>query len=363
MRILFVSRFFPYIGGREAAVLSLAEELSKNNEVAILTPDIGRASEKYKIFRYESRSLKKHLRLFNPEIISSHTFYLTPKVIEASDKLTPITLTLHGDLLNFGSEVDKKIFLDMISELDKVITVCGYGRDQLSTKAKISQDKLITIKNGVDTDTFSPRRFERNKLRQALRLPQNKYIFVTPARMVSYKGIEFLLEAIKELTGYSDKIHFLVATPPSRQREEESEYTKKILRIAQGYNLESMFSVGFYDFVSMPLLYNASDALLLPSMTEQLPMSILEAQSSGLPVIATNVGGVSEIISNGKTGILAEYGDQVGLKEKILNIYAEKNLYKKISYQSRKNIIACHTKEKMVQGYLNLFKNLTGVTA
>lgn len=340
-------------------VLSLAEELSKEHEVAILTPDIGRESTRYQIFPYSNGSVID-VDEFSPDVVLSHTFYLTPQVIEAFKTTVPIVLTLHGDLLNFGSQSDKEMFLNMVPNLNKIVAVCDYGYEQLRVKGKVSEEKLTTIKNGVDINVFSPRKFDRKSLRRALRLPRDKFIFVTPARMTYYKGIEFLLGTLNDMKEYLDQIYFVVATPPSRQREDESEYTKKILRIAQDSRLEEVFSVGFYDFVSMPLLYNACDVLLLPSLTEQLPTSILEAQASGIPVIATNVGGVSEIVSDYKTGLLVDYGDKETLKGKILKIYEDKNLYSKLSRNAKQGITEGYTKEKMVKQYYNILKEIVG---
>ncbi|PIS14547.1 hypothetical protein COT64_02060 [Candidatus Shapirobacteria bacterium CG09_land_8_20_14_0_10_39_12] len=358
MRILFVSRFFPYVGGREAVVLLLAEELSKTHEVAVLTPDLGRASEKYLIYHYNNKNIQKILKSFRPDIISSHTFYLTPQIISANNKNVPVVLTLHGDLLNFGSNEDKKMFLDMVSSLDKIIVVCTHGYKQLNTKGKIKESKLSLIRCGIDTDIFQPRFLDKKQLRKALRLPENKFLFVTPARMTGYKGIEFLLSSLKKIKNYKDKIHFLIATPPSRYRESEIEYTKKILQMAKAYNLSDLFTVGFYDFISIPLLYNSGDVLILPSMTEQLPISILEAQASGLPIIATNVGGVKEIISDGKTGYLIKYGDTNALAQSILDIFGNSKKYRAISQRNVNFVTPDYSKERMIKEYLDLFQLL-----
>lgn len=361
MKILLVSRFFPYIGGRESIVLILAEELSKRHEVAVLTPDIGRVSSKYQIFRYLDNSIEKVLTEFCPDIISSHTFYLTPKIIKENKKRVPIVLTLHGDLLNFGTKGDKQVFLEMVHSLKKIVAVCKHGYEQLLVKAKIEPVKLSLIQYGIDTDVFRPRNIQKAELRQGLRLPANKFLFVTPARMTYYKGIEFLLETISRLSNLRNEMHFLIATPPSRFREDEIEYTRKILGIAKDKGLDEMFSVGFYDFVSMPFLYNASDALILPSMTEQLPVSILEAEASGLPVIASNVGGVSEIVIPKRTGFLVDYGETKELAAAIMHIYTNKEEYCKMSDGNPAFVKSFYAKERMLDEYKNLFTELVNI--
>jgi len=359
MKILLVSRFLPYIGGRETSVLLLAEELSKFNDVAILTPDIGRASDKYKIFPYGNiQDIKAVLKGFKPDIINSHTFYLTPKVIKANSDNVSIVLTLHGDLLGYGNDVDKKLFIDMIPFLKKVITVCNHGYNRLDKDGRIDKNKLGMIKCSIDTDIFKPRLFNKKELRKGLRLPEDKFIAIIPTRMTLYKGLNFLLQSLQEIKDNEENLFFLVATPPSRYREEETLFAKNLIETAKSIGLCNMFSIGFYDFVSMPFLYNASDLLIIPSMTEQLPISIMEAQSSGLPVIATNVGGISEAVVNGQTGYLVDYGDTKKLAQCILDLYSDKSGYLVMSRTNRNVAVASYYKNKMISSYYNLFQSL-----
>lgn len=362
MKILFVSKFFPYIGGRETIVLLLVQELNKRgHEVAILTPDMGRPSLGYRTFKYnyDINSIERVFEDFRPDVVSSHTFYLTPLALSANEKYKlPFTLTVHGDLLNYGKEEDKKMFLDMVPKIDKVISVCEQGYVQLRDKGKINKEnKLTTIKYGIDTELFNKINLDRKEIRKILKLPQDKFIFLTPARMTYYKGIEFLLEAIDKIYDRRNMC-FLVATPPARHREDEITYTEKIFNIVSDNGLQNNFALGFFDFNTMPFLYNACDAFILPSMTEQLPVSILEAQSSQIPVIATNVGGVPEIVVNDKTGFLVNYGDVTKLVKAVESVYRGQDLTLNVVKNAGKMVNDFYTKEIMTNNYENLFKKL-----
>lgn len=361
MRILLVSRFFPYIGGRETIVLLLAEELNRRgHEVAVLTPDMGRPSLGYKTFKYEYDvdKISKVIKDFTPDVISSHTFYLSPLVLEANQKLqTPVTLTVHGDLLNYGKEEDKKMFLDMVPKLDKVIAVCEHGNNQLREKGSVGSDKLELIRYGVDTELFNKAKTDKSEIRRILKLPQDKFIFVTPARMTYYKGIEFLLEAIKR-TKNKEKLCFLIATPPARHREDETAYTEKIFNIVSEKGLQDSFALSFFDFNTMPFLYNACDVFILPSMTEQLPVSILEAQASQIPVIATDVGGVSEIVKSQETGFLIKYGDELALVEAINEVYKKQVVVQGLVEKSRSMVVEQYNKNIMADNYESLFNRI-----
>mgnify|MGYP001594794108 FL=1 len=105
MKILLVSRFFPYIGGREVLVMLLAQKLCKEHQVVIATPDVGRVSKDFEIISNDPKSLKDCFDNFKPDVINAHTFYLTPQLVRLSKKYkVPLVLTIHGDVFGFGSD-------------------------------------------------------------------------------------------------------------------------------------------------------------------------------------------------------------------------------------------------------------------
>ena len=356
MRILLVSRFFPYIGGREVLVMSLAHKLSKEHQVVVATPDIGRVSRDFEIISNDRKSLKRCLKFFKPEIVNSHTFYLTKDLVNLTKKYkVPLVLTIHGDVFGFGSNSDKKLLKSLIPNLDFIVAVCKHGQSQMLDNGANS-DKLSVIYPGIDTDIFQE---SRNKkiFRKAFQLPPNKFVFITPARMVKYKGIDTLLDAVAKLKDdIRSKSLFWITTPSTRYREDELNYTKEIFRKAGLLGIKDNLVISFSDYVSMSFAYKAANAFILPSFTEQLPISILEAMSSALPVICTNVGGVSEIINN-SVGDLVEAGNVQNLVESIETVYKFPNLQK--TSLAKKKVQKSFNANRMVNEYLNLYKKLT----
>lgn len=357
MKILLVSRFFPYIGGREVLVMSLAQKLSENHKVIVATPDIGRVSKDYQIVSNDNNSLSRCLHNFKPDIINSHTFYLTPQIIKLAKPLgIPIALTIHGDIFGYGSESDKKTLRSIIPNLDYVITVCDHGKKQM-IKNGVSRNKIIRIYPGIDTSMFSEIASDKTMFRKAFQLPtKEKFIFITPARMIKYKGIEILLEAISDLNReVRSQCLFWITTPATRYRIDEMIYTKKILKRADYLGIKDNITISFNDYSSMMFAYKAADAFILPSLTEQLPVSILEAMASGLPIIATDVGGVSEVIDN-NTGILVPASNANKLSKAIQDIfYFKKDLSIDKAIQvvsSRFNI------NRMTKEYIKLYTSL-----
>jgi len=99
------------------------------------------------------------------------------------------------------------------------------------------------------------------------------------------------------------------------------------------------------------------DLFVLTSNYEGLPMTIIEAMSYGKPIVASNVGGISEIVENGKNGFICD-NDEYSFKTYIENIFASENRYKNMAEYSRKIYKNKLTVEKMVDGYLNIYKSI-----
>jgi len=99
------------------------------------------------------------------------------------------------------------------------------------------------------------------------------------------------------------------------------------------------------------------DLFILTSNYEGLPMTIIEAMSFGKPIVASNVGGISEIVENGKNGFISD-NDEYSFKTCIESVFANENTYKNMAENSRKIYLNKLTVEKMVNGYLNIYKSI-----
>ena len=356
MRILFISRFFPYIGGREAVVLFLANKLSEKHTITVATPDIGRLAKEYKVIPNDKESLDRLFKSSPPDIVNIHTFYLCSDYLVklCHEYNIPIVATIHGDFFNFGTTESKKIFKKTINSANHIISVCKHGAQEM-TKRKISANKITTIKNGVDTKIFKKLLNSKASLRQTLGLPLRKKLFITPARMTPYKGIEFL---IKTIDGTKLKnAYFIVVTPPTRYKEDEMNYMNYLLKIVNKNKINN-FEIRFADYSTMPFLYQACDFLIMSSKTEQMPLAIIEAMASNVPVIATNVGGVSEVVKNNINGILVSYGNMTQLRKAIKMVYKNNLPIASIKRQAYNLIKKEHSADSMAESYENLFKKL-----
>jgi glycosyltransferase involved in cell wall biosynthesis len=106
----------------------------------------------------------------------------------------------------------------------------------------------------------------------------------------------------------------------------------------------------------IPNLLRCSDIGVLCSETESAPLTLLEGMSTGLPMIATKVGGVNEIINHGKNGLLIPPKHPEELAQAILRLYKDQKLRRKLGERARRTVIERYTAEKVVNQYLETFE-------
>ena len=150
------------------------------------------------------------------------------------------------------------------------------------------------ILNGIDTEHFVPG--DRNAARQALGLPQGQPIIGCAARLEAVKGVDLLLAAFAKL---SPPVHLAIAGDGAEARNLRAQAEESGIA-------DRVHFLGRLD--AMPLFYQALDVFCLASRAEGLPLSLLEAQASGVRVVAFDVGGSAEALCR-HTGILVPSGD------------------------------------------------------
>lgn len=135
---------------------------------------------------------------------------------------------------------------------------------------------------------------------------------------------------------------------------------KKVKTIVKEKNIANVEIGGWISGDEKDKLLDKSDILILPSYNEGLPMSVLEAQSYGLPVISTNVGGIPEIIEDGVNGFLIQPGDKEALRAKIKILLNDKELMKTMSDNAIRIVKEKFESGKVMRDLLNIYRDLQG---
>ncbi len=232
---------------------------------------------------------------------------------------------------------------------DRIICVSRDDFNQ-ALKNKIAPPrKLYVIHNAIVDTQFLFRKNAREEIRKMIgrELPDNVFLIANLGRLYTNKGLNYLIEAVKELKTKFPAPSFklqdlaLVIFGDGPERE-----TLK-LQITNYKLQNSVFLVG--DVADVAKYLPAFDALVLSSVKEGFPYAILEAGLAGVSVVATNIGGVGEAISNGETGILVEPKNSKALADAILKLEGNRELAKKLSSQLKKSVSKNFDFETMIQ--------------
>jgi glycosyltransferase involved in cell wall biosynthesis len=313
--------FLPHVGGIEKVVNEQSKRLLKRNFSPLIVTNRIDTPKRYivdgvPVECYES--LNTGFRLGIPysiptvpsfptflkavkssKIVHAHGHpYLTSLTAAKLAKLCnkPFVLTQHNTFIDYNSVFDHVERLNDLTvgkqnldEADKIIVISNATKDYvLRLGAKPSKVKVIY--NGVDLARFRPIVGKREEMRKKLGIPQNAIVVLTVRRLVYKNGVDTLIDAANIAVKKNPRIVFLVVG-----KGPDMESVK--LQSAQ-LGIETNFRLaGFVSDQDLPSYYNIADLFVLPSKSgEGLPLVALEAMATGLPVIATDVGGIREIL-------------------------------------------------------------------
>jgi glycosyltransferase involved in cell wall biosynthesis len=314
--------FLPHVGGIEKVVNEQSKRLrTKNFKPMVVTNRIGTPKcyvvDGVHVECYESLNTGFRLGIpySIPTVTSFPTFlkavksskivhahghpYLTSLTAAKLAKLynKPFVLTQHNTFIDYNNIFDHVERLNDLTvgkqnlkAADRIIAISDATRDYvLRLGAKPSKVKVIY--NGVDLARFRPITGKREEMRKKLGIPQHAIVILTVRRLVYKNGIDTLIDAANIAVKKNPKIIFLVVG-----KGPDLESVK--LQVAQ-LGIEPNFRLaGFVSDEELPSYYNVADLFVLPSKSgEGLPLVALEAMACGLPVIATNVGGIREVLS------------------------------------------------------------------
>lgn len=257
-----------------------------------------------------------------------------------------IITTLHGtDITLVGLE---PAFLPIIkyslNRSDAVTAVSSYLREK--TMQNFSPTTNIeVIPNFINTDEY--KRIECPNIKKRL-APNNEKILMHISNFRPVKRVQDCINTFVEVLQEIPSKLIFVGDGPERKSAE---------RLTRTLNLDN--SIIFLGKQSgLVDLLSAADIFLLPSQSESFGLSALEAMSCGVPVIASNIGGIPEVVSHGETGYVAELGDTSRMARYIIELFKNEKKYTSFSENARRRAIEKFESAKIIPVYEELYKKL-----
>jgi glycosyltransferase involved in cell wall biosynthesis len=313
--------FLPHVGGIERVVYEQCKRLMQKQFEPMVVTHRNYTDKKYvfdgiKVRCYDSVNIGFRLGIpyAIPQITSLKTFlesvkssdlihvhghpYLSSLIAAkiAKKYSKPLVLTQHNTFIeynNFWDEIEKlndlAIGREVLKEAEKIIVVSNATKNYVLSLGADSE-KIRVLHNGVDVNRFRPLTGVKDEMRKKLGISKDSSVVLTVRRLVYKNGIDTLIESAKVAVKKNPRLFFLVVGkgPDFGKVKEKIEE----LGIQENFRL-----TGFVSDEALPFYYNVADFFVLPSKSgEGLPLVALEAMACGVPVIATNVGGISEVM-------------------------------------------------------------------
>lgn len=294
------------------------------------------------------KELKKIINENNYEIIHCHTpvgGVLTRLAArKARKKGTRVIYTAHGFHFYKGAQLLNWLIYYPIEKWLSKYTDCLITinqEDYERAKRKFKKCKQIELVHGVGVEenkfNLEMKNQEKEEVENQIGLKANDFVLLEIGELNKNKNQIMAINAMKNLTKKNPNIHLLIVG----KGQQEDFYKTKI----NEYKLENnIHMLGFRK--DIPQLLKISDVLLSLSYREGLPVNVMEAMASGLPVIATDCRGNRDLILNGQNGYIVKTDDTVSLKEKILFLSGNINVCEQFKEKS-KDLIKKYGKEEI----------------
>lgn len=206
---------------------------------------------------------------------------------------------------------------------------------------------LHVIPNGIDMTRFAPRAEARRRARSALGIPDDAWVVGTVGRLAPEKDQALLVEAMAPLL---DVRRQLVIVGDGPERDALRKTIDATLR-GQYVHLPGACS-------NVDEMLAAFDVFALTSKTEGLPLVLLEAMATELPIVSSAVGGIPDIVQHDKTGFLFEAGGREALTRQLVRLLGAPGLARRVGVAGRRAIVASHSVDRMAESYEALYRDV-----
>ena len=231
-----------------------------------------------------------------------------------------------------------------VKKYDLLLPDSYYGAELLR-KIGADEKKIRVVPNGVDTQDFFPQEPDLEVLRRSgLRRP----VILTAARLVPWKGINYLVRAAPAVLRSFPEATFLVVG--------EGPEKVDLMRQVRDMGLKGNFAFpGRIPHEEMPKVISCADVFVLPSLFDTTPNILLEAMSSGKPVVTSDIEGIREVVKNGKTGILVPPADEKRLSQALLEILSDPLKASEIGRKARELMEQSYSWEAIAETKMQIY--------
>jgi glycosyltransferase involved in cell wall biosynthesis len=330
----------------------------------IIIPEMQRSLNPYKD-QIAFKKIQNIIKEFKPDIVHTHAAKAGALGRRAAYKMgvKQIYHTFHGHVFHsyFGSfktRIFKEIEKNLAKKSTKIIAISEIQKRELSKIHKICPEKKIeVIPLGFDLERFNTDKdSKRKEFRKKWNLKENEIAIGIIGRLVPIKNHKFFIDAIQEVLKKSEfpLRAFIVG---------DGEEKQNIVNYIKNKNLD--FSLDYtparFQLTSwikeIDRVNSGMDIICLTSLNEGTPVSLIEAQASGKPIVSTKTGGIENIVLENKTALLSEKNDLHNFSKNLLSLVNDSNKRKLLSKFGLEKSKDFHY-DQLVNNIKNLYENI-----
>jgi glycosyltransferase involved in cell wall biosynthesis len=338
-------------GSGEAGMQYLAEEKGIRPEtVRELSPRLGPA---------DLLAFYRLLRIFRgwkPDVVHTHTAKAgaVGRTAARCAGVPTVLHTFHGHVLRGYFSPPVETFFRLIEKnlsriTDRIITLSPALKDDLASMGIARPEQIDVVPLGMDLAAFRNGSARRGELRRELGIGPDQPLVGTVGRLVPIKNHRLFLEAARSMVDSGSPARFVIVGD-GELREPLREYA------SQSGIADRVHFLGWKR--DMVPVYAALDLFALTSDNEGTPVAVIEAMAAGVPVVATAVGGVPDVVRDGETGRLAPAGDAPALVEAWRAVFSEGTATDRMREQARNAVEWQFGRERMISAMAGLYERL-----
>lgn len=297
----------------------------------------------------------KRLRSARPDLLHIHHVwpaadrYLTLLAMLAGVPRVVITEHIEGQSHSSGQRALKR---SELRRADAVTAVCGAVADTLVRDYGVDRERVRVVANGAEVPNEASEQLAAREVRQQLGARANRPLWLCVGRLEEQKGQTYLLEALGLLRDRGLNFVAAFAGEGSDRAALERQVTERKLH-------NQVQFVGQVEAIG-PMLA-AADAVVLPSLWEGLPLSLLEALVRGRPVIATAVGGIPEVVDHGRNGVLVPPRDAQALADALAAFHERPHASLEMGARAAAHVREHHTWDRVAQRFEAVYDEALGL--
>lgn len=289
------------------------------------------------------------IRNWKPEIVHSHMVHANILARLANPLTSKSLLICTAHNTDEGGRFRELAYrlTDPLSDLTTQVSQAGIER--YIRIGAVPQSKIRYIPNGVDIELFHPNMEARSRVRRELNL-QKTFIWLAVGRFCIQKDYSNMIQAFSLVAQKQKEARLLIVGDGPMRPEIE--------KLARNQDIKDQI-IFLGTGCDICELMKSSDAYVMSSAWEGMPMVLLEASATGLPIVATNVGGIADLVEDGETGFLVPPKNPDALSEAMIHLMdCSKEERRRMGELGRQNIEASYSIEHVVDMWEELFREL-----